>query len=294
MASRCSRRSRRPAGPMTVVLGPGLARHPPPRGDRPRPRGRLQPQGHSRPSPAASASGSPRRACTVVDDGTIADRRGSLNVDDEGTPTGRTVLIENGILRGYLQDRLNARLMGSRPTGNGRRESYSSHPHAAHDEHVHARRPRTPRTSSAPSTAGLYARHFGGGQVDITSGKFVFSATRGVPDRGRPARRARRRARRSSATAPTCSRRSRASATTCGSTRASARAARTARACRSASGCPTVLRLGDHGRGDADLTARPATSYSAAHQSPKRQVRTGGPRTSSTTPVWMRSQRRLL
>jgi TldD protein len=115
--------------------------------------------------------------CTVVDDGTIANRRGSLNVDDEGTPTSRTVLIEKGILRGYLQDRLNARLTGMALTGNGRRESYA-----------HSPMPRMTNTfmlagESAPEDIlrsvdrGLYAVSFGGGQVDITSGKFVFSAS---------------------------------------------------------------------------------------------------------------------
>jgi TldD protein len=115
--------------------------------------------------------------CTVIDDGTIPNRRGSLNVDDEGTPTSRTVLIERGILRGYLQDRLNARLMGMPLTGNGRRESYA-----------HSPMPRMTNTfmlagESAPEDIlrsvdrGLYAVSFGGGQVDITSGKFVFSAS---------------------------------------------------------------------------------------------------------------------
>jgi len=115
--------------------------------------------------------------CTVVDDGTIPGRRGSLNVDDEGTPTQRTVLIEEGVLRGYLQDRLNARLMRMTPTGNGRRESYAHHP-----------MPRMTNTFMLPGTTppeeiirsvkrGLYAVAFGGGQVDITNGKFVFSAS---------------------------------------------------------------------------------------------------------------------
>ena len=113
---------------------------------------------------------------TVVDDGTIDDRRGSLTVDDEGTPSGRTVLIEDGILRGYLQDRMNARLMGMEPTGNGRRQSYA-----------HAPMPRMTNTfmlggGDAPDeivgriAKGIYAKNFSGGQVDITSGKFVFSA----------------------------------------------------------------------------------------------------------------------
>jgi TldD protein len=115
--------------------------------------------------------------CTVVDDGTIPNRRGSLNVDDEGTPTSRTVLIEKGILRGYLQDRLNARLMKMSPTGNGRRESFA-----------HSPMPRMTNTFMLPGEStpdevirsvkhGLYAVSFGGGQVDITNGKFVFSAS---------------------------------------------------------------------------------------------------------------------
>jgi TldD protein len=115
--------------------------------------------------------------CTVVDDGTIPNRRGSLNVDDEGTATTRTTLIEKGILRGYLQDRLNARLMKMTPTGNGRRESFA-----------HAPMPRMTNTFMLPGEStpediiksvnrGLYAVSFGGGQVDITNGKFVFSAS---------------------------------------------------------------------------------------------------------------------
>jgi TldD protein len=115
--------------------------------------------------------------CTIIDDGTIPDRRGSLNIDDEGTHTHRTVLIENGILKGYLQDKLNAKLMGMSPTGNGRRESF-----------MHIPMPRMTNTfmlsgESHPEDIirsvknGLYAVSFGGGQVDITSGKFVFSAS---------------------------------------------------------------------------------------------------------------------
>ena len=115
--------------------------------------------------------------CTVVDDGTIPSRRGSLNVDDEGTPTSRTVLIEKGILRGYLQDRMNAKLMKMTPTGNGRRESFA-----------HSPMPRMTNTFMLPGEQtrddiiksvkkGLYAVSFGGGQVDITNGKFVFSAS---------------------------------------------------------------------------------------------------------------------
>ena len=114
---------------------------------------------------------------TVVDDGSIPDRRGSLSIDDEGTPTGETVLIEDGILRGYMQDRLNARLMGVAATGNGRRESYA-----------HAPMPRMTNTfmkngSDDPAEllsrvkSGIFAKSFGGGQVDIVSGKFVFSCT---------------------------------------------------------------------------------------------------------------------
>ena len=116
-------------------------------------------------------------ACTVVDDGTLPGRRGSLSMDDEGTPGQNTVLIEKGILKGYMHDRLNARLMGTESTGNGRRESYA-----------HLPMPRMTNTYMLPGTddpgeiiasvaKGLYAVNFGGGQVDITSGKFVFSAS---------------------------------------------------------------------------------------------------------------------
>lgn len=114
---------------------------------------------------------------TVIDDGTLARRRGSLSIDDEGTPTGRNVLIEDGVLKSYLQDRLNARLMGMKPTGNGRRQSFA-----------HAPMPRMTNTfmlggSDDPGeivervSDGIFAKSFGGGQVDITSGKFVFSCT---------------------------------------------------------------------------------------------------------------------
>jgi TldD protein len=117
------------------------------------------------------------KGVTVVDDGTIAQRRGSLSIDDEGTPTNRTVLIENGILVGYMQDRQNARLMGMRPTGNGRRQS-----------HAHAPMPRMTNTYMlagehhpgeiiASVKNGIFAVNFGGGQVDITSGKYVFNVT---------------------------------------------------------------------------------------------------------------------
>ncbi|WP_426266177.1 metalloprotease TldD [Sphingomonas sp. LHG3443-2] len=121
---------------------------------------------------------------TVVDDGAMHERRGSLSIDDEGTPTGRTTLIEDGILVGYLQDRLNARLMGVEPTGNGRRESFA-----------HAPMPRMTNTfmlggQDDPGELlgrvkdGIYAKSFGGGQVDITSGKFVFSCTEAYRIRG--------------------------------------------------------------------------------------------------------------
>ncbi len=165
-----------PAGTMTVVLGPGwpgvLLHEAVGHG--------LEGDFNRKGTSAFSGRIGERVAsalCTVVDDGTIANRRGSLNCDDEGTPTGRTVLIERGVLRGYLQDRLNARLMGLPLTGNGRRESYA-----------HMTMPRMTNTfmlagESTPDEIirsvprGLYAAAFGGGQVDITSGKFVFSAT---------------------------------------------------------------------------------------------------------------------
>jgi len=121
---------------------------------------------------------------TVIDDGAIEQRRGSLTIDDEGTPTRRTTLIEDGILKGYLQDRLNARLMGMEPTGNGRRESFA-----------HAPMPRMTNTFMLAGRDdpgelvervkdGIYAKSFGGGQVDITSGKFVFSCTEAYRIRG--------------------------------------------------------------------------------------------------------------
>ena len=114
---------------------------------------------------------------TVVDDGTLPNRRGSLNVDDEGTPTSRTVLIENGILRGYMQDRLNARLLGSGLTGNGRRESFQHPPMPRMTNTFMLAGEEPPEDIVRSVSRGLYAVAFGGGQVDITSGKFVFSAS---------------------------------------------------------------------------------------------------------------------
>ncbi|MDC4206080.1 MAG: metalloprotease TldD [Candidatus Manganitrophus sp.] len=115
--------------------------------------------------------------CTVVDDGTLPWRRGSLNVDDEGTPTGRTVLIEKGILKGYLQDRLNATLMKMPLTGNGRRESYAHSPMPRMTNTYMLAGESNPEEIIRSVRKGLYAVSFGGGQVDITSGKFVFSAS---------------------------------------------------------------------------------------------------------------------
>jgi TldD protein len=116
------------------------------------------------------------RGITVVDDGTIPRRRGSLNLDDEGNPTQRTVLIEDGILRGYMQDRLNARLMGVASTGNGRRESFAHLPMPRMTNTLMLAGEHDPEAIIASVADGLYAVNFGGGQVDITSGKFVFSA----------------------------------------------------------------------------------------------------------------------
>jgi TldD protein len=117
------------------------------------------------------------KGVTVLDDGTMPDRRGSLNVDDEGHATQRNVLIEDGILRGYMQDSLNARLMGVKPTGNGRRESYANVPMPRMTNTYMLAGTRTPQEILASLKRGIYATHFGGGQVDITSGKFVFSAS---------------------------------------------------------------------------------------------------------------------
>jgi TldD protein len=115
--------------------------------------------------------------CTVVDDGTLSGRRGSLSVDDEGTPTENTVLIEKGILKGYMQDKLNARLMGVKLTGNGRRESYAHLPMPRMTNTYMLAGQHDPEEIIKSVKKGLYARNFSGGQVDITSGKFVFSAS---------------------------------------------------------------------------------------------------------------------
>jgi TldD protein len=115
--------------------------------------------------------------CTVVDDGTLSGRRGSLSIDDEGIATENTVLIENGILKGYMQDKLNARLMGVKLTGNGRRESYAHLPMPRMTNTYMLAGQHDPEEIIKSVKKGLYARNFSGGQVDITSGKFVFSAS---------------------------------------------------------------------------------------------------------------------
>jgi len=118
-----------------------------------------------------------KEGVTIVDDGTMANRRGSLTIDDEGTPTERTVLIEDGILKGYMQDRQNARLMGVKPTGNGRRESFAHQPMPRMTNTYMLAGTTPPEDILRSVKKGLFAVNFGGGQVDITSGKFVFSAT---------------------------------------------------------------------------------------------------------------------
>jgi TldD protein len=115
--------------------------------------------------------------CTIVDDGTLPFRRGSLNMDDEGTPTGCTTLIEKGVLRGYITDKLNARLMGIALTGNGRRESYQSVVLPRMTNTFMLAGESDPQDIVRSVKKGLYAVSFGGGQVDITNGKFVFSAS---------------------------------------------------------------------------------------------------------------------
>ncbi len=164
-----------PAGTMTVVLGsgwPGVLLH--------------EAIGHglegdfNRKGTSAFSGRVGQRVaaplCTVVDDGTLAGRRGSLNVDDEGTPTQCTTLIENGVLRCYMQDKLNAGLSGNRPTGNGRRESFAHLTLPRMTNTYMLAGPHEPEEIIRSVPRGLYAVNFGGGQVDITSGKFVFSA----------------------------------------------------------------------------------------------------------------------
>ncbi len=165
-----------PAGEMTVVLGagwPGVMLH--------------EAVGHglegdfNRKGTSAFAGLMGQRVAapgvTVVDDGTMPERRGSLTIDDEGTPTGRTVLIEDGILVGYMQDRQNARLMRMAPTGNGRRQSYAHNVMPRMTNTYMLAGGRTRAEIIAGVERGLYAVSFGGGQVDITSGRFVFQAT---------------------------------------------------------------------------------------------------------------------
>jgi TldD protein len=117
------------------------------------------------------------KGVTVLDDGTLPDRRGSLNVDDEGNPSQSNVLIEDGILKGYIQDNMNARLMGVKPTGNGRRESYAHVPMPRMTNTYMLGGDKSPEEIVSSLKKGLYAVNFGGGQVDITSGKFVFSTS---------------------------------------------------------------------------------------------------------------------
>ena len=164
-----------PAGTMSVVLGPGwpgiLLHEAIGHG--------LEGDFNRKGSSAFSGRIGQRVAApgvTVVDDGTLSKRRGSLNVDDEGNPTQRSVLIEDGILRGYIQDTLNARLMGMAPTGNGRRESYAHVPMPRMTNTYMLNGNRDPAEIIGSVKHGLYAANFGGGQVDIVSGKFVFSA----------------------------------------------------------------------------------------------------------------------
>ena len=165
-----------PAGEMTVVLGagwPGILLH--------------EAIGHglegdfNRKGSSAFAGQIGKRVAakgvTVLDDGTIPDRRGSMNIDDEGHASQRNVLIEDGILKGYIQDSMNARLMKTAPTGNGRRESYAHTPMPRMTNTYMLGGDKEPAEVIASIKKGLYASNFGGGQVDITSGKFVFSAS---------------------------------------------------------------------------------------------------------------------
>ena len=117
------------------------------------------------------------KGITVVDDGTLADRRGSITIDDEGTPSNCTTLIDDGVLVGFMQDRLNARLMGVKPTGNGRRQSHAHAPMPRMTNTYMLSGDRHPDEILKSIKKGLFAKSFGGGQVDITSGKFVFSCT---------------------------------------------------------------------------------------------------------------------
>jgi TldD protein len=165
-----------PAGSMTVVLGsgwPGILLH--------------EAVGHglegdfNRKSTSAFSgkigTQVASKSVTVVDDGTIPNRRGSLNVDDEGNATSRTTLIENGILVGYMQDTMNANLMNTVPTGNGRRESYAHLPMPRMTNTFMLNGEHDPKEIISSVEDGIYSNNFGGGQVDITSGKFVFSAS---------------------------------------------------------------------------------------------------------------------
>ena len=165
-----------PAGPMTVVLGPGwpgILLH--------------EAVGHglegdfNRKGSSAFANRVGEQVasplCTIVDDGTLMDRRGSLTIDDEGTPSSATVLIEDGVLKGYMQDKLNARLMGVQATGNGRRQSYAYLPMPRMTNTFMRPGQHDPQEIIESCDKGVYAVNFGGGQVDITSGRFVFSAT---------------------------------------------------------------------------------------------------------------------
>ncbi|HCD28473.1 MAG TPA: metalloprotease TldD, partial [Gammaproteobacteria bacterium] len=165
-----------PAGPMPVVLGPGwpgVLLH--------------EAVGHglegdfNRKGSSAFAGRIGQQVasplCTVVDDGTLHGRRGSLSVDDEGTQTQQTTLIENGVLKGYMQDKLNARLMNVAPTGNGRRQSYAHMPMPRMTNTYMLPGESAPEEILASVAQGVYAVNFGGGSVDITSGRFVFSAT---------------------------------------------------------------------------------------------------------------------
>jgi len=165
-----------PAGEMSVVLGPGwpgiLLHEAIGHG--------LEGDFNRKGSSAFSGRIGKRVAAkgvTVLDDGTLPDRRGSLNVDDEGNTSQRNVLIEDGILKGYIQDAMNARLMGVKPTGNGRRESYAHVPMPRMTNTYMLGGDKSPEEIVASLKKGLYATNFGGGQVDITSGKFVFSAS---------------------------------------------------------------------------------------------------------------------